>query len=369
MMSANPAPSKPACLGLLAGMLLLGFVGTLVVMSPSSLLAGLGEAGSKSLRRLTFGEATQPNVEAKRVKDGPILNFMGSDAVECFTEGDEGVGSGHACVFPFKYGNVVFNHCTTAGHHTDWCYTDTDANGEGSAWGNCGVPGCDYEDFVDVTKFVETETFKATDFRCCCDKHKGWKDTFRNGLGWVKERAGWCIVSEVDNCWDVKPSENTYNAHEYDSTDGKCEILPSDAQNFFESRGLSPRADYCEAGTTWLDFGSYSRQLVVLSAAGLGDTVSYECPEGTEHEGADTVECKWGSAIAGKHSDVKCKQIADWCPAYSSSVNDHGRPRTMASNVGDSVDVHCPPDLKPESATVQCDVSHTLTPMPMCVKP
>jgi len=43
-----------------------------------------------------------------------------------------GTGGGACCVFPFTYGGVVYNKCTTAGHHRPWCFTNNNFK-----WGNC----------------------------------------------------------------------------------------------------------------------------------------------------------------------------------------------------------------------------------------
>ena len=49
------------------------------------------------------------------------------------------------CIFPFKFLNVTYHQCTTAGNDegdiTAWCSTlvdDSGIHGGGGFWGNCG---------------------------------------------------------------------------------------------------------------------------------------------------------------------------------------------------------------------------------------
>ena len=53
------------------------------------------------------------------------------------------------CIFPFKFNEITYHQCTTAGNEkndiTPWCSTLVDSIGRhiggGGNWGNCG-PNC-----------------------------------------------------------------------------------------------------------------------------------------------------------------------------------------------------------------------------------
>ncbi|GAP76047.1 phosphodiesterase/alkaline phosphatase D-like protein [Pseudoalteromonas sp. SW0106-04] len=49
----------------------------------------------------------------------------------------------HQCQLPFTYAGVTYQGCITRDHDKPWCYTETDANGQGVAqqWGNCAGSG------------------------------------------------------------------------------------------------------------------------------------------------------------------------------------------------------------------------------------
>merc|ERR1711892_1464372 len=62
---------------------------------------------------------------------------------ECITTGGNVVGA--SCVFPFIYGGVSFDSCTTAGGFAPWCYTEVNSQGVGvtGKFGDCGTsPVC-----------------------------------------------------------------------------------------------------------------------------------------------------------------------------------------------------------------------------------
>jgi len=62
------------------------------------------------------------------------------EAANCVTTGSAGVGPGHPCVFPFTYGGVAYDACTTSNHGgTAWCSTRTDSSGTHiyGQWGDC----------------------------------------------------------------------------------------------------------------------------------------------------------------------------------------------------------------------------------------
>jgi len=58
------------------------------------------------------------------------------------TVGDEGVGAGAACIFPFMYKGETYNSCTTVDSDAPWCATEVDVYGnyieQTSKWGYCG---------------------------------------------------------------------------------------------------------------------------------------------------------------------------------------------------------------------------------------
>ena len=58
---------------------------------------------------------------------------------KCITVG--GADPGKPCLFPFKYGGVWFNGCTSegkeAGDTNKWCSTKNYQDGEAVRWGNC----------------------------------------------------------------------------------------------------------------------------------------------------------------------------------------------------------------------------------------
>jgi len=63
------------------------------------------------------------------------LGFLSLVKGQCLTTG------GQACVFPFKFGAVTFNSCTTAGGYAPWCSTKVDSNGVhvGGNFGDCSA--------------------------------------------------------------------------------------------------------------------------------------------------------------------------------------------------------------------------------------
>jgi hypothetical protein len=89
----------------------------------------------------------------------------------CTTDGSAGVGAGHKCVFPFKYKDRTFRHCTSFDHDTFWCATRVDNGGnyEGR-WGRCGC--CKTE--TGLCKFPFT--YKDKEYHTCTktDHHSEW---------------------------------------------------------------------------------------------------------------------------------------------------------------------------------------------------
>lgn len=81
----------------------------------------------------------------------------------CTTDGSEGVGAGHKCVFPFKYKGKTFRHCTSRNHDAFWCAT---ANG----WGRCGC--CKTEKGHCLFPFK----YKGKEYQSCTktDHHSEW---------------------------------------------------------------------------------------------------------------------------------------------------------------------------------------------------
>jgi len=61
---------------------------------------------------------------------------------------ESGPKTGVACRFPFKYKGTTYNECTMKAHHTFWCSTKTNSNGDhisgnyGHCNSNCNRTGC-----------------------------------------------------------------------------------------------------------------------------------------------------------------------------------------------------------------------------------
>jgi len=57
----------------------------------------------------------------------------------CATVGTIGVGAGVACVFPFRYRGIVYDMCATVNSEVPWCSTQISSRGEHvkDQWGEC----------------------------------------------------------------------------------------------------------------------------------------------------------------------------------------------------------------------------------------
>merc|ERR1711892_483543 len=82
---------------------------------------------------------------------------------ECITTGGNVVGA--SCVFPFIYGGVTFDSCTTAGGFAPWCYTEVNSQGVGvtGKFGDCGTsPVCSGLTTTTTTSTSTTSTTSTT---------------------------------------------------------------------------------------------------------------------------------------------------------------------------------------------------------------
>ena len=53
------------------------------------------------------------------------------------------------CVFPFKYGGIIYYSCTDVAYHRYWCYTSNIKDGSYKEWGNC-THACTYGKLIKI---------------------------------------------------------------------------------------------------------------------------------------------------------------------------------------------------------------------------
>lgn len=235
-----------------------------------------------------------------------------------------------------------------------------------AGWQPEGPVECKFDSFIagqytkpeckplfDVTALVNSESFKTTGNRCCCDKRKGLKDDLRG-----KTHAGWCKVASSQKCGDVKVVASTVKAHDYKDTDGRCEIPVAEVKEFYETHG-SPN-DYCSAET---------QGQVSLPASGLGQNIDYSCSGGYKPSaGNGTAECVYDTPEQGRFTKTSCVKARVHCEGLAPSDGAEGQPKVSAAKVGESVMVICPLGFAAKNVRVKCSPGAHYEPLPECVE-
>lgn len=206
---------------------------------------------------------------------------------------------------------------------------------------------------------MSEEAFDESGYRCCCDKRKGWKDSVRGST-----HAGYCKVVRTDRCGSVKVTPETAVAHEFQDTDGKCEIMDTDVKAFYEE--YRSKSDYCQAG----NFSSHMGQ-VAAPAMAFGEGMAYPCGAGWEAMDATEgkLKCDYATPQAGKlvaEVTPKCIKIIDYCRKISQDWKP-GKPTVASAVVGNTNLVTCSSGFRPVSKIVTCTAEGVFYPTPECV--
>jgi hypothetical protein len=138
---------------------------------------------------------------------------------------------------------------------------------------------------VDVTWAANSPLFKEANARCCCNKHKGWKDHFR------KETGICIIVRDTDTCSKSAKGLSSYlgelkrkSMHNHVDTDDElCEIPEDHYQDILDEFGPIG----CGAVEVVGEFNGLTAKVAFAKFGEKGDVT---CPFGTTQNDA-TVTC------------------------------------------------------------------------------
>jgi len=206
---------------------------------------------------------------------------------------------------------------------------------------------------ADVTSIVKSSVFQNAGWRCCCDKRKDFKDDLRG----IFNRAGWCTIAAIGKCGDVKVVPGTATAHDYRSTDGKCEIPQSEVRSFFARHG-SPHA-YCKATTV----GTSSGEVIRVRSVALGEKIALERTPGYQDRG---LECVFESAYSGRFQWRTGTKVPDFCQEYSDGGE--GNAFVGATAIEETQVVTCSGGYEARIQTVACGSEGKFKPQPECAK-
>merc|ERR1711892_1598766 len=86
-----------------------------------------------------MGDILRLATQTRAMSSKAVLSLCLSLCLTALVSGDCLTTSGQSCVFPFKYGGVTYNTCTTAGGFAPWCSTQVDSSGVHIAgnYGDC----------------------------------------------------------------------------------------------------------------------------------------------------------------------------------------------------------------------------------------
>jgi pimeloyl-ACP methyl ester carboxylesterase len=131
---------------------------------------------------------------------------------ECTTDDEN-----KECVFPFVYQGIHYIGCTKKDHHSAWCATETDREGNyvESAWGHCSEECKDRKACraTDDNECAFPFVYKGETFVSCTlkDHHSAWCATSTSSSGLVEE-WGYCneaceVCQTKDNAVCIFPFE------------------------------------------------------------------------------------------------------------------------------------------------------------------
>merc|ERR1712106_566241 len=86
-----------------------------------------------------MGDILRSATQTRAMSSKAVLSLCLFLCLTTLVSGDCLTTSGQSCVFPFKYGGVTYNTCTTAGGFAPWCSTQVGSSGVHIAgnYGDC----------------------------------------------------------------------------------------------------------------------------------------------------------------------------------------------------------------------------------------
>jgi cathepsin B len=211
----------------------------------------------------------------------------------CVTTGNDGVGPGVQCVFPFTYHGTTYETCTTEDHDSAWCATQTTSSGNfvSDKWGIC-----DCQAGGSVAGGSVAGAFSVDSGSCSVDE-----DGCARSPGWPADNYQKEQSCKIDITKAVKLEVADFNTES-----GYDELT---IKGISYSGGNGPHLKSFDAGTTMTWTSDYCTQ---SSGWKICATVSQDSSAVTCHNTPDDLEMEAGTSV-----HVTC---ASGCSDYAMDI-------------------------------------------------